>query len=216
MKYDLVIFDLDGTALETIDDIAAALNASLNAKGFPTRTREQVRKGIGGGVGNLIRCSVPKDTEEASIQAIIADFKERYARDIDVQTHPFDGIPALFEAIRQSGIHLAINSNKIDAAVTCLCQSHFPGLIEYSLGEHPDFPKKPAPDGARHIMAHMQISPERTLYVGDGDADIQTAKNAGIDCAWVAWGYRTREELGNLCPEHTFDTVKALQDFILG
>lgn len=216
MKYDLVIFDLDGTSLETIGDLAAAINGALEKEGLPTRSLDQVRKGIGGGVGNLVRVSVPEGTDEATIQRIIPDFKVRYSKDVNVLTHPFDGIRELFEKIRAAGIRLAVNSNKVDDAVCTLCESHFPGLIECIVGERPEFPKKPAPDGAKHILKLMNVAPERTLYVGDGDSDVMTARNAGVDCAWVSWGYRTREELGDLAPANAFDTVEELEKFILG
>jgi len=215
MKYDLVIFDLDGTSLETIGDLGAALNGALENEGLPLRNDEEVRKGIGGGVGNLIRVSVPKDTPEDVIQRLKADFKVRYTVGLNVLTHPIDGIYALFEKILAAGIRLAVNSNKTDEAVRILCDAHFPGLIECIVGERPEFPKKPAPDGALHILKTMNIAPERTLYVGDGDSDVETAQNAGMDCAWVSWGYRTREELGNLVPPHAFDSVAELEKFIL-
>jgi len=215
MKYDLVIFDLDGTSLETIGDLAAAINGALEKESLPTRTDDEVRKGIGGGIGNLVRVSVPEGTDEAVIKRIIADFKVRYTRDVNVLTHPFEGVKKMFENIRAAGIRLTVNSNKTDDAVRILCASHFPGLVEYIVGERAEFPKKPAPDGALHILDVMNISPDRTLYVGDGDSDVMTAKNAGLDCAWVSWGYRTREELGDLAPDYTFDTVDDLEKFIL-
>lgn len=215
MKYDLVIFDLDGTSLETIGDLAAAVNGALEAENLPICPMPQVRKGIGGGIRHFVRSSAPEGTDEATLQRIIAEFMIRYDRDVDVFTHPFDGIREMFEKIRAAGIRLAVNSNKTDAAVRLLCDHHFPGLIEYIVGERPEFPKKPAPDGALHILEAMNISRERTLYVGDGEFDIVTAQNAGLDCAWVSWGYRSREELGELKPRYAFDTVKDLEAFIL-
>ncbi|MBR6767122.1 MAG: HAD family hydrolase, partial [Clostridia bacterium] len=200
MKYDLVIFDLDGTSLETIGDLAAAVNGALEKEGLPQRSLDQVRKGIGGGISNLVRVSSPEGTDEEVIKRLIADFKIRYTRDVNVFTHPFDGVKDMFRKIRNAGIRLAVNSNKTDDAVRILCESHFPGLIECIVGERPEFPRKPEPDGALHILKTMGIPAERALYIGDGDSDVLTAKNAGLDCAWVSWGYRTREELGSLIP----------------
>ena len=215
MKYDLIIFDLDGTSLETIGDLGAAINGALEQENLPVRNHDEVRRGIGGGIGNLVRVSVPEGTSEEVIKRIIADFKVRYSRDVNVHTHPFDGVREMFEKIRAAGIRLAVNSNKTDEAVKVLCESHFPGIIECIVGERTEFPRKPAPDGALHILKTLNIAPERALYVGDGDSDVMTAHNAGLDCAWVSWGYRTREELGDLVPEYIFDTVSDLEKFIL-
>lgn len=215
MKYDLVIFDLDGTSLETIGDLAAAINGALEKESLPTRPLPLVRLGIGGGIENLVRVSTPEGTDETVIQRLIADFKVRYSRDVNVLTHPFDGVVDMFKKIREAGIRLTVNSNKTDEAVRLLCDSHFPGLVEYIVGERAEFPRKPAPDGALHILKTMNISPDRALYIGDGDSDVMTARNAGLACAWVSWGYRTREELGDLVPDYIFDTVEDLEKFIL-
>ena len=215
MKYNLVIFDLDGTALNTIGDIASAINGALRAAGFAGHAMEEVRRSIGGGVGNLVRLSLPEDAPESVYREILSDFSERYSKNLDVLTAPFDGIVDLFTALKEAGIAIAVNSNKVDAAVNQLCRAHFGDLVALALGERPDFPRKPSPAGAQHIMRALNISPEHTLYVGDGEADIQTARNAGIDCAWVSWGYRRREELAGLEIHHAFDSVQALKDFIL-
>ena len=215
MKYDLIIFDLDGTSLETIGDLGAAINGALEKEGLPLRTMEQVRLGIGGGISNLVRVSTPEGTDEEVIKRLIADFTDRYSRDVNVHTHPFDGIREMFEKIRAAGIRLAVNSNKTDEAVKLLCDSHFPGLFDLIVGERAGVPRKPAPDGALLVLKTLGIAPERALYVGDGDSDVMTARNAGLDCAWVSWGYRTREELGDLVPEYSFDTVEDLGKFIL-
>lgn len=215
MKYALVIFDLDGTLLNTLEDLTAAANHTLEQGGYPIRTREEIRRFIGNGVVHMLRRALPADATEAELQRAVADFRDYYARNVDVHTRPYPGIPELLTALRRAGGATACNSNKPDAAVQALCRRHFDGLLDLAVGEREEVPKKPAPDGARHIMKVLGVPGERTLYVGDGEADLLTARNAGIDCAWVSWGYRKAEELSDLGLFHRFDTAEALSRFIL-
>ncbi|MBR2798506.1 MAG: HAD family hydrolase [Clostridia bacterium] len=215
MKYDLVIFDLDGTLLDTLDDLTQAVNYALDAQGFPRRSREEVRRLIGNGIASTMRRAVPEGAGDEAYERALADFKSYYLSHVNVYTRPFDGIPALLDAMADAGILAALNSNKVDSATQALCEAHLKGRLACVLGEQPQIPKKPAPDGALQIMRRLGASPERTLYVGDGETDVQTAFNAGIECAWVSWGYRRREELGGLAVPHAFATVQALRAFIL-
>ncbi len=215
MKYDLVIFDLDGTLLDTLDDLAAAANHALSARGFPTHSVDDVRRFIGNGVARLIRRAAPEGAPDAVCDAMLADFKAFYAQNLSVHTRPFEGITRLLSDMKHAGVLAAVNSNKPDDAVQRLCREHLDGLYSVALGERGDIPKKPAPDGVERIVRALGVSRVRTLYVGDGDTDLLTAKNAGIDCAWVSWGYRNRDELGNLEAPHAFDTAASLSSFIL-
>jgi len=215
MKYDLVIFDLDGTLLDTLDDLTQAVNYALDAQGFPRRSREEVRRLIGNGIASTMRRAVPEGAGDEAYERALADFKSYYLSHVNVYTRPFDGIPALLDAMADAGILAALNSNKVDSATQALCEAHLKGRLACVLGEQPQIPKKPVPDGALQIMRRLGASPERTLYVGDGETDVQTAFNAGIECAWVSWGYRRREELGGLAVPHAFATVQALRAFIL-
>lgn len=215
MKYDLVIFDLDGTLLDTLDDLTQAVNYALDAQGFPRHSREEVRRLIGNGIASTMRRAVPEGAGDEAYERALADFKSYYLSHVNVYTRPFDGIPALLDAMADAGILAALNSNKVDSATQALCEAHLKGRLACVLGEQPQIPKKPAPDGALQIMRRLGASPERTLYVGDGETDVQTAFNAGIECAWVSWGYRRREELGGLAVPHAFATVQALRAFIL-
>ena len=214
MKYELVIFDLDGTLLNTLDDLAGATNRALMEFGFAARETAEIRRFIGGGVARLIQRAVPSQTDGDTVRQVLARFKDIYLKNVNVRTVPYPGIPALLDALHAAGIRVAVNSNKVDAATRQLLEAHFPGKIDMALGDLECLPKKPAPDGARRIMAAMGASPRHTLYVGDGDADILTAENAGIDGAWVSWGYRTREELTGLSIPRAFDSVEALKRFI--
>ena len=215
MRYDLVIFDLDGTLLDTLGDLAGAANRALSEAGFPGRSNEEVRRFIGDGAANLIRRSLPDGVPEDVCAAVLARFRVLYGEHVNDVTEPFKGIPELLAALKDAGIHAAINSNKPDSAVKLLSEAHFDGLIDLAVGERAGVPRKPAPDGALGIMNALGIKPEKTLSVGDGDADIRTAVNAGVDCAWVSWGYRLREELRGLGIPLAFDTVAELKDFLL-
>ena len=215
MKYELVIFDLDGTLLNTLDDLAASANRALARAGFPTRSTEEVRRFIGGGVSRLIHRAVPEGTPERVCEAVLADFKRDYTENVNVRTRPYPGITELLVRLRSASIRTAVNSNKVDNATQLLCRAHFEGLLDMALGEVAGIPRKPAPDGAQRIMEALNVAPEKALYVGDGDADLLTAQNAGIDCAWVSWGYRRREELEGLDIPRAFDDVDSLSDFIL-
>lgn len=216
MKYDLVIFDLDGTLLNTLDDLADAANRALGAFGYAGRSTEEVRTFIGNGVANLIRRAVPEGTDDQTIAAVLRRFKAIYTENVNVRTRPYPGVIALLQGLRDHGIKCAVNSNKVDNAVQLLCDAHFRGLVSMALGEREGIPRKPAPDGANYIMNALGASPERTLYVGDGDADLLTSRNARVDCAWAAWGYRRREELSGLDIPHACKDVAALRAFILG
>ena len=210
-----MIFDLDGTLLDTLDDLAAAVNHALGAHGFPPRSREEVRLLIGNGIASTIRRAVPPGTSEECCQRVLADFRDYYLEHLNVHTRPFDGIVGLLDALNAAGVRVAVNSNKVDDAVQALCDAHLGSRVALALGEKKDIPKKPAPDGANAIIRRLGADPGRTLYVGDGEADILTARNAGIDCAWVQWGYRRAEELGELLPPERFDNAIALQSHIL-
>ena len=216
MKYALVIFDLDGTLLNTLDDLADAANAALEAYGFPRRTTEEIRAFIGNGVSRLIRRAVPEGTDEAVVAGVLARFKAVYTEHVNDKTVPYPGILTLLRALNDRGVRCAVNSNKVDNAVQMLCDAYFDGLLSMALGEREGIPRKPAPDGARLIMERLRVRPGNTLYVGDGEADLRTAQNAGIDCAWVSWGYRKPAELDGLDIPHRCDSVAALRSLILG
>ncbi|MBE5774827.1 MAG: HAD family hydrolase [Clostridiales bacterium] len=216
MRYELVIFDLDGTLLDTLDDLTQAVNHALELQDFPLRTRDEVRHLIGNGIASTMRRAIPEGSGDDVFRQALSDFKGYYLSHVNVHTRPYTGVPGLLDAMGSAGIRAAVNSNKVDSATQALCGDHLAGKLACVLGEQPDIPKKPAPDGALRIIRQLGADPRRTLYVGDGETDILTAKNAGIDCAWVAWGYRRAPELGDLAVPHAFATVQALQAFILG
>ena len=216
MKYDLVIFDLDGTILDTLHDLASAVNYALEEHGFPTRSVEEVRRFIGNGVANLISRAVPEGTDADTCAAVLADFKARYRDHMNDETRPYPGISELLTALRNAGIKVGVNSNKFDAALQNLCRLHFDGLYDLAAGECETTPKKPDPAAAWRIMSELGIPPERTIYIGDSAVDLQTAKNAQTASAWVSWGFRRREEMLGCEAINTFDSAEELRSFLLG
>lgn len=196
-----VIFDLDGTLLDTLEDLYLAVNHTLDQFGYPRRTLDEVRRFVGNGAGRLIALSVP---EKADPAPVLDAFQAYYRENCSHHTGPYPGIS---EALAELGREypLAIVSNKPDAAVKTLCAGYFPGI--YARGESAGCPRKPAPDMV--FAAMSALGAESCLYVGDSEVDVATARNAGVPCLTVLWGFRDREELENagaahFCPDtHT-------------
>lgn len=190
-----VIFDLDGTLLNTLGDLRAATNHALEVRGLPPHSMEEIRQFIGNGIRLLIRRAMPEGTPEAEIDAALDDFKAYYAAHIHDRTVPYDGIPQLLTALRKRGIKVAVLSNKIDSASQQLIEYFFPGKTDVVFGEHVGVPRKPDPTSCRMVMQQLGVQPEQVLYVGDSGTDMQTAKNAGLYAVGVTWGFRSKEVL---------------------
>lgn len=190
-----VIFDLDGTLLNTLGDLRAATNHALEVRGLPPHSMEEIRQFIGNGIRLLICRAMPEGTPEAEIDAALDDFKAYYAAHIHDRTVPYDGIPQLLTALRKRGIKVAVLSNKIDSASQQLIEYFFPGKTDVVFGEHVGVPRKPDPTSCRMVMQQIGVQPEQVLYVGDSGTDMQTAKNAGLYAVGVTWGFRSKEVL---------------------
>ena len=190
-----VIFDLDGTLLNTLGDLRAATNHALEVRGLPPHSMEEIRQFIGNGIRLLICRAMPEGTPEAEIDAALDDFKAYYAAHIHDRTVPYDGIPQLLTALRKRGIKAAVLSNKIDSASQQLIEYFFPGKTDVVFGEHVGVPRKPDPTSCRMVMQQLGVQPEQVLYVGDSGTDMQTAKNAGLYAVGVTWGFRSKEVL---------------------
>ena len=182
-----IIFDLDGTLLDTLGDLHAATNYVLAQFGYPTRSIEEICRFVGNGAERLIRLAVPEGVDH---QPVLAAFQHWYAAHCDVLTRPYDGIPEVLAALGEK-YTLAVVSNKPDRAVKELAKIYFPTL--YARGEDADCPRKPAPDMVYQAMATLRA--DRCIYIGDSDVDIATAKNAGVPCISVTWGFRGEVEL---------------------
>ena len=190
-----VIFDLDGTLLNTLGDLRAATNHALEVRGLPPHSMEEIRQFIGNGIRLLICRAMPEGTPEAEIDAALDDFKAYYAAHIHDRTVPYDGIPQLLTALRKRGIKVAVLSNKIDSASQQLIEYFCPGKTDVVFGEHVGVPRKPDPTSCRMVMQQLGVQPEQVLYVGDSGTDMQTAKNAGLYAVGVTWGFRSKEVL---------------------
>lgn len=192
-----VIFDLDGTLLDTLEDLTDATNAALAAFGYPRRSLEEVRQFVGNGAARLIALAVP---EGADPEPVLAYFREYYDAHCRIKTGPYPGILEALSQIARS-CPVAIVSNKPDSAVKALCADYFPGI--FALGEHPGCPRKPAADMVLKAMA--AIGAKTCVYVGDSEVDLETAKNAGVPCLSVLWGFRDRATLEQAGATHFCD-----------
>jgi HAD-superfamily hydrolase, subfamily IIIA len=195
MAYTLAVFDLDGTVLDTLRDLTDSTNAALRMNQLPQRSMEEVRAFVGNGIAKLIARAVPEGTDDALREKTLNDFKAHYALHKADATRPYEGIPELLTALRAAGIRTAVVSNKADAAVRGLVEMFFPQMFDFCVGERENVRKKPAPDAVLEAMDALGASRAETVYIGDSDVDVETARNAGVDCVAVTWGFRDVEVL---------------------
>ena len=214
MKYNTIIFDLDGTLLNTLDDLCDSVNAVMQNHGFPIRSLEEVRRFIGNGVGRLMRLAVPEECTDEEVAIYLKEFKEHYELNMENKTRPFDGIMELLLDLNRFNYNIAIVSNKFDVAVKVLAKTYFGNLIPVAIGESANVRRKPAPDSVFTAIKELGAELEKTIYVGDSDIDVETAKNAGIPCIGVTWGFRSREVLRNAGADYLIDTPKELLTLI--
>lgn len=192
-----VIFDLDGTLLNTLDDLADSTNYALSRFGYPTRTIEEVRQFVGNGVAKLIERAIPEGKNNPNFEKCLAIFKENYAQNMYNKTAPYNGIIEMLSNLKSKGIKIAVVSNKFDLAVKELCKKYFEGFIDFAAGENEaqGIKKKPAPDTVISVLNEFNFASENAVYVGDSDVDIMTAKNSKMPCISVTWGFRDEKFL---------------------
>ncbi|MDE7223324.1 MAG: HAD-IA family hydrolase [Acetatifactor sp.] len=195
MKYKLAIFDLDGTILDTLEDLADSVNYALGECGYPLRTIEEVRHFVGNGIRNLIERAVPAGLTEEEINGVHQVFSAYYQEHCADKTRPYEGIVPLLERLRSAGCLTAVVSNKADVAVQPLCQRYYDGLFDYAVGEREGIRRKPAPDAVQEVLRRLEIEAHEAIYIGDSEVDIRTAENAGLDSIIVTWGFRDRAYL---------------------
>ena len=195
MPYQTAVFDLDGTLLDTLEDLYLATNMALERHSLPPRTRDEVRMFVGNGVEMLILRAVPDDTDEDTVLWVLADFKRIYSSICEDHTAPYDGITDLLHALRERGVRIAVVSNKFDAATKKLCAKYFGDLVEVAIGERAGVRKKPAPDTVYEALKELGVTADHAVYIGDSDVDIQTARNCGMPCISVTWGLRDKDFL---------------------
>lgn len=210
-----VIFDLDGTLLDTLMDLANAVNAALAKNDMPVRTVEEVRRFVGNGVRNLMIKAVPDGEENPGFEKTLGDFRAYYAEHCKDETRPYEGIMELLELLKQKGIRMAIVSNKPDSAVKVLAKEYFGGYITSAIGDMEGVSRKPAPDMVFKALEELDVRREEAVYIGDSDVDIMTAMNAEMPCISVTWGFRDRAFLVFHGASQFADTPKELAELLM-
>jgi phosphoglycolate phosphatase len=197
ITYNTYIFDLDGTLLDTLTDLAASTNYALRTHGMPEHTIDEVRRFVGNGVRKLMERAVPDGTDNPLFDEAFATFRQHYMEHSLDTTRPYEGVPEMLAALKAKGCHLAVVSNKMMAATQELCRHFFPETIEVAIGENEaeGIRKKPAPDTVIAALRQLGVGEEGAVYVGDSDVDIMTARNSGLPCISVLWGFRDRQFL---------------------
>lgn len=208
------IFDLDGTLLSTLNDLASSTNYALRWAGMPERTIEEVRMFVGNGVKLLMERAIPEGVNNPKFEETYAKFREHYMEHNLDTTRPYDGVPELLHELKRRGKHLAIVSNKFYAATQDLAKHFFPDTIEVAIGERENIRKKPASDTVLEALRQLNVSKEDAVYIGDSDVDIMTAKNCGLPCISVLWGFRDKDFLiehgGSLFVEKPIEILSRL------
>ena len=197
MSYQTYIFDLDGTLLDTLGDLAASVNYAMRTHGMPEHSVDEVCRFVGNGVRRLMERAVPGGAAHPAFEAAFATFRRHYMEHSLDTTRPYEGITEMLQELKRRGRHTAVVSNKFDAATKELCRHFFPDTIDVAVGEHEaeGIRKKPAPDTVLQALSQLGVGQEGAVYVGDSDVDIQTARNSGLPCISVLWGFRDREFL---------------------
>lgn len=216
MRYKAAIFDMDGTILDTLEDLRDSVNAALAWAGFPERTLDEVRSFVGNGAWKLIERAVPAGTEEETARKVLDFYRPWYEAHARIKTAPYPGVPEALAALQAAGVRLAVASNKPDPATKQLAAHYFPGLFDAAIGAKDGVAVKPAPDAVLEVMGLLGVTAAETVYIGDSDVDIATAKNAGTDCVSVAWGFRDEAFLRENGASRVARSAKELADFILG
>lgn len=189
-----VLFDLDGTLLDTLGDLADAANHTLHIMGRPARTTEEIRAFVGNGARRLLELALETENE-AELQEALGIFRPWYESHCRVKTTPYEGVLEAMKVLRESGKKLAVVSNKPDEGVQALAKLYFEGLVDYAVGEREGIARKPAPDMVNAALAALGVSAQEAVYIGDSEVDVQTAKAAGTMLLSVSWGFRDRQEL---------------------
>ncbi|HZJ78917.1 MAG TPA: HAD family hydrolase [Clostridia bacterium] len=216
MKYNTVIFDMDGTILDTLEDLHGSVNYALKRMGFPERSLAEIRSFLGDGIVMTVKRSVPKDSDEEMIKKCVELFRAHYANNMNNKTKPYEGILDLITRLRQKGIKTAVVSNKSEYAVVELCEKMFFGLFDVIVGQTEDRKPKPEPDGVIYAIERLGVGKDEVIFVGDSDVDVLTAQNAGLSCVGVTWGFRDREVLERMKADFIIDAPFELLEIAFG
>jgi len=213
-KFDAVIFDLDGTLLYTLDDVTDSINYMLEKHHFALRSRDEIKSFVGEGAGRLMERAIPGGRSNPEFEKCLADYFVHYFANMQNKTYPFEGIPETVRKLYEGGFKMAVVSNKIDNATKELTQKYFGDYIKVAIGQSADIASKPAPDTVFQALEELGVSPDKALYVGDMEIDIETARNSGTVSVAVTWGYRAREFLEENGAEYVIDRPQELLDIV--
>lgn len=214
MKYDTILFDLDGTLLDTLEDLTDSVNLMLEKEGYPARTSDNIKAYIGNGARELIRKALPEGISEEEISRCLSEYRKIYRRNMFHKTHPYEGITETLQILKRMGVRIGVVSNKPNDATREMCSIYFGDSVDAAIGDNSERRKKPEPDNILEVLSQMGSNRENTLYVGDSEVDVATAKNAVLDCAGVAWGYRPKELLMEMGADYIIVNPLQLIDMI--
>lgn len=214
MRYQTAIFDMDGTILETLEDMCASVNVTMNHVGYPRRTMDEVRRFVGNGAAKLIERCMPAGAEDPRYPAALEFYRAYYDAHAQIKTGPYPGIPELLNQLSREGVRLAVVSNKPDEAVRALTERYFPGVFPVAIGNRDGWATKPAPDSVYEAMRLLGARRESTVYVGDSDVDVDTARNAGLDSVIVTWGFRDENFLRAHGAQHLAHNADELYEML--
>lgn len=212
---DTIIFDLDGTLLNTLEDLKDSVNFALERQNLPLRNLDEIRSFVGNGIRLLVERAVPKNTPVETVNACFTDFCDYYKMHMEDKTTPYEHINEMLCSVKKAGFKTAIVTNKADFAAQDLCKRMFGDNIDLIVGSVDGRPNKPAPDGVYYALEVLNSKLENTVFVGDSDTDIVTAKNAGLVSIGVLWGFRDREIIEAEGAEYIVDTVKNLEKLLI-
>ena len=210
-----IVFDLDGTLLNTLEDLKDSVNYALERQGFPLRNLSEIRSFVGNGIRLLMERAVPENIDAETFEICFKDFCDYYKIHMEDKTAPYDGINDMLKNIKKAGFKTAIVTNKADFAAQDLCKRVFGDNIDFVVGSSDDRPNKPAPDGVFYALEKLNSKIENTVFVGDADTDILTAKNANLPSIGVLWGFRDREVIEEAGAEYIVESVNDLEKLLI-
>lgn len=209
----VIIFDLDGTLLNTLDDLTDCVNYMLEKYGFSPRSRSDIRRFLGNGARNLIERSLDGGLDGDDFERFLEEYKAYYEQNSGIKTAPYDNLVDLIGRLRKRGFKIAVVSNKPDGAVQSLCELYFPGLVDFAVGDRADICRKPSADPV--LLAMKTLVCDEAVCIGDSEVDIHTAKNAGVPCVCVTWGFRDKDELIECGADYLADSADGLEAILL-
>lgn len=209
-KWNTVIFDLDGTLLNTLEDLTNSVNFAMTLNDFPCRKMEEIRSFVGNGAARLIELCVPDGKNDPMFEKCLCDFRRNYSENMQNKTDAYEGIMELLQQLSKENYKMAIVSNKFDSAVKKLNEIYFNKYIKVAIGESEKVSKKPAPDTVFKALEELSSSVDKAVYVGDSEVDVKTAQNSGLTCIGVTWGFRNRNLLEQKGADYIIDTPKEL------